>query len=251
MVRRVLIDTGSSVDIITLECSRKLQYTEKDLEAAGNPLVGFGGQPTNPVGMKKLAVRIGEKDNSRTVDVTFLMVDVPIAYNVLIGRPTLSAIKAVIAPYLLLMQFEIDHGQAGKLFGDQRMARECYYISLKLLGVRDELPLAESSRPSKSIKKGEPEAVMILSASAEEHGRSRPEPMAEVEEVPLDINRLGRMVRIGSALTPPIKEAIISLLRQYQDVFTFEPSEMPGIAPEVMQHKLNVDPSHKPVIQKR
>jgi len=54
MVRRVLIDTGSSVDIITLECFRKLQYTEKDLEAAGTPLVGFEGQPTYPVGMKKL-----------------------------------------------------------------------------------------------------------------------------------------------------------------------------------------------------
>ena len=37
MVQRVLIDTGSSVDIITLECFRKLQYTEKDSEAAGTP----------------------------------------------------------------------------------------------------------------------------------------------------------------------------------------------------------------------
>ena len=77
---------------------------------------------------------------------------------------------------------------------------------------------------------------------------SRREPTAEVDKVPLDINLPERMVRIGSALTHPIKEVIISLLRQYQDVFAFEPSEMPGIAPEVMQHKLNVDPSHKPVI---
>jgi len=34
-------------------------------------------------------------------------------------------------------------------------------------------------------------------------------------------------------------------------VFSFEPLEMPGIAPNVMQHRLNVDPSHKPFIQKR
>jgi len=85
--------------------------------------------------MKKLVVRIGEKDNSRTVDVTFLMVDISMTYNVIIGRPTLSAVKAVIAPYLLLMQFELDDGRVGKLFGDQRMARECYYVSLKSLGV--------------------------------------------------------------------------------------------------------------------
>jgi len=69
------------------------------------------------------------------VDVTFLMVDISMTYNVIIGRPTLSAVKAVIAPYLLLMQFELDDGRVGKLFGDQRMARECYYVSLKSLGV--------------------------------------------------------------------------------------------------------------------
>ena len=47
------------------------------------------------------------------------------------------------------------------------------------------------------------------------------------------------------------KKMLIFLLRQYEDVFAFEPSEMPGIAPDVMQHRLNVDPSHNPAIQKR
>jgi len=125
MVRRVLVDTGSSVDIITMECFKKLQYSEEDLGATGTPLVRFGGQPTYPVGMKRLSVRIGEKDNSRTVNVKFLVVDVLMAYNVIIWSPTLSMVKAVIAPYLLLMQFEMDDGRVGKLFGDQRMAHEC------------------------------------------------------------------------------------------------------------------------------
>jgi len=34
-------------------------------------------------------------------------------------------------------------------------------------------------------------------------------------------------------------------------VFAFEPSKMLGITLDVMQHRLNVDSSHKPVIQKR
>jgi len=46
MVRRVLVDTGSSVDIIMLECFKKLQCFEKDLEATETPLVRFGGKPT-------------------------------------------------------------------------------------------------------------------------------------------------------------------------------------------------------------
>jgi len=52
-------------------------------------------------------------------------------------------------------------------------------------------------------------------------------------------------------LAPSVKETLISWLRQYQDVFAFEPSEMAGITLDVMQHRLNVEPSHKPVIQKR
>jgi len=135
------------------------------------------------MGMKRLSVRIGEKDNSRTEDVNFLVVDVPMAYNVIIGRPTLRMVKAVIAPYLLLMQFELDDGRIGKLFGDQRMARECYYVILKMLGRREETTLAEPPRPCKSLRKVDSEAVMILSDLAEEHGRSRLEPAAEVEEV--------------------------------------------------------------------
>jgi len=123
------------VDIIRLECFRKMQYSEKDLETVGTPLVGFGGQPTYPVGMKKLIVRMGENDNAMTVDVNFPVVDVPMAYNVIIGCPTLNAVKAVVAPYLLLVQFELDDGWVGKLFGDQRMACKCYYISLKSLGI--------------------------------------------------------------------------------------------------------------------
>jgi len=120
------------MDIITMECFKKLQYLEEDLEAIGTPLIGFGGQPTYPVRMKRLSVRIKEKDKSSIVNVNFL--DVPMAYNVIIRRPTLSQVKAVIAPYLLVTQFELDDGRVGKLFENQRMAPECYYVSLKLLG---------------------------------------------------------------------------------------------------------------------
>ena len=69
----------------------------------GTPLVGFGGHATYLVGIKKLSVRIEEKDNSRIVDVNFLVVDILMAHNIFLGHLTLSMIKAVIAPYLLLM----------------------------------------------------------------------------------------------------------------------------------------------------
>ena len=105
------------------------------------PLVGFGGQTTYPLGSKKLSMRVGDKDNSRIV-----VVDIPMAYNVILGRPTLGAIKTVIAPYFLLMQFKLDDdGRVRALYGDQKMAHECYYVGLKSLGRKDECPLAKTS----------------------------------------------------------------------------------------------------------
>ena len=55
------------------------------------------------------------------------------AYNVILKCPTLNAIEAVVVPYLVLIQFEVDDGEMGKLYDNQKMAKECYYVSLKSL----------------------------------------------------------------------------------------------------------------------
>ena len=46
-------------------------------------------------------------------------------------------------------------------------------------------------------------------------------------------------------------KSLLSLIREYRDVFAFTHEEMFGIAPTVMEHRLNVDPLHRPVVQKK
>jgi len=72
------------------------------------------------------------------------------AYNIILGPSTLNLIKAVVTPYLPLIQFELDDEKVGKLYGDQKMARECYYVSLKSLGRKEEPHIGEMSRPNKT-----------------------------------------------------------------------------------------------------
>ncbi|XP_048493203.1 uncharacterized protein LOC125493737 [Beta vulgaris subsp. vulgaris] len=64
-VGRVLIDSRSSADIITMDCLRKLKYEEKDLTHIDQPLVGFVGQSVHPLGSVKLPTRMGEKGAGR------------------------------------------------------------------------------------------------------------------------------------------------------------------------------------------
>ncbi|KAJ8421908.1 hypothetical protein Cgig2_013810 [Carnegiea gigantea] len=59
-------------------------------------------------------------DNSRIVETNFLVVDIPMAYDVILERSSRNAIKAVLAPYFLLIQFELDDGKVWKLYETQR-----------------------------------------------------------------------------------------------------------------------------------
>ncbi|KAJ8434600.1 hypothetical protein Cgig2_025026 [Carnegiea gigantea] len=98
IVRRMLIDTGSSVDIITWDCLKKLTYPRRDIIPLVHPILGFGGQEVNLTRMIRLPLRFGDKGKARNVNVDFLVVDVPTTYNIILGRPTLHKEKAIIAP---------------------------------------------------------------------------------------------------------------------------------------------------------
>ncbi|KAG7532877.1 Integrase catalytic core [Arabidopsis thaliana x Arabidopsis arenosa] len=72
-----------------------------------------------------------------------------------------------------------------------------------------------------------------------------------VIEVVLEEDKPDRKVRIGVTLAGKIKEALIELLRKNKTSFAWSAADMPGIDPSIICHKLNVDPSFKPVKQKR
>ena len=60
----------------------------------------------------------------------FLIVDVPSAYNMLLSRPSLNAIKAIPSAYHMMIKFPTTGG-VGMVRGDQRIASECYLASMK------------------------------------------------------------------------------------------------------------------------
>jgi hypothetical protein len=65
------------------------------------------------------------------------------------------------------------------------------------------------------------------------------------------IGELDKKVRVGSHLDPRIKKELVSFHQENNDVFTWSHEDMQGIAPSVIVHKLNADPSYKSENQKR
>ena len=72
----------------------------------------------------------------------------------------------------------------------------------------------------------------------------------DLTEIGLDPNDPDRFFLLGSQLPEPEMTELLNLLLQNKEVFAWTPYEMPGISPEVMCHKLNVDLKYKHVIQK-
>ncbi|XP_021848029.2 uncharacterized protein [Spinacia oleracea] len=97
-VKRILIDTGSSSDIMSMECLSRLAHDPKTMDSIHYPIIGFGGSIIHPVGVINFPVRIGGRKDGRKMGVDFLIVKDLTAYNVILGRPTLKKIKAVASP---------------------------------------------------------------------------------------------------------------------------------------------------------
>ena len=86
----VLIDNGSSADIIYLTAFQQMKIGKDQLRLIETPLVGFTGTSVYPLGMITLQIIAGTYSKQATKKVNFLVVDCPSAYNVTIECPTLN-----------------------------------------------------------------------------------------------------------------------------------------------------------------
>ncbi|XP_057251799.1 uncharacterized protein LOC130591870 [Beta vulgaris subsp. vulgaris] len=131
MVHRVLVDGGSSANILYKETFEKMGFDETCLKPVSYPVIGFTGASVVPEGKVKLAVKIGEGSRSKDLMVEFLVVDVPAAYNAIIGRPLIHDAQAVVSTYHLTMIYTSNDGNPEKIRGNQESARACYLTALK------------------------------------------------------------------------------------------------------------------------
>ncbi|RWW62286.1 hypothetical protein BHE74_00030603 [Ensete ventricosum] len=74
-VKSVMINMGSSVDIMYLNAFQKLGLTDKDLVSMTSALTGFMGDFVSPLGATTLSITFGEEPKSKTLMVTFIVVD--------------------------------------------------------------------------------------------------------------------------------------------------------------------------------
>ncbi|KMT06189.1 hypothetical protein BVRB_7g162600 [Beta vulgaris subsp. vulgaris] len=166
------------------------------------------------------------------------------------GKPMLNKAKTAISTYQLLMQFETDDGKVGKIQGDQQTARECYVNSLKNNDVqKDSNNDVQKDSKKRKYEEGQPSTGLGVYITDNPKQYERPQPAEDDEEVAIGQER-GRTVRVGKTMDPQTRQDIIQVLTEYQDVFAYEATEMPGLDPKIMCHELNIKEGFRPIKQK-
>ncbi|GAV81457.1 hypothetical protein CFOL_v3_24912 [Cephalotus follicularis] len=230
-MKRILIDSGSSTDILYKHAFDQLRIPADQLKPVKTPLVGFTGETIHPLGSINLSMVAGTAPCQSQVEMTFLVVDTPSPYNAIVGRPGLNLLEAIVSTRHLVVKFPTRFG-VGEVRGDQQAARQCYKTAISEKGKGKVLPIANMEL----IGDLEPE---------------RPQPVEDVLQVSVEEGDNEKVLQVGSQLVEAEKGELITFLRDNKDVFTWSAEEVPGISPYVMVHKLSVDPARPLTRQKK
>ncbi|GAV61278.1 hypothetical protein CFOL_v3_04806, partial [Cephalotus follicularis] len=129
-VNRVLVDDDNSIDILYYNVFEKMKLGYDRLKPTDSPFYGFSGEPICMEGAIKLPVTAGTSPHQSIIMVKFLVVKLPSAYNVILGRPSLNTLGVVVSIPHLKMKFPTTSGIA-EVRVDQKTSRQCYLTTLK------------------------------------------------------------------------------------------------------------------------
>ncbi|XP_031106186.1 uncharacterized protein LOC116010822 [Ipomoea triloba] len=209
VVRRVLEDTGSSVNVLYLDTFKKLRLDRDIL---------------------KLLVELGTYPNVTTVEMEFVVVQLECSYNAII-EGWVGRFGSFDISEAFMHEISDPYG-AGVVQSDQRIARGCYLQSCCKMG-RSDLRIH-------TITKIE---------DMREHTLERPEPAVELEEVEIDPIHPERRARIRKDLPNAVKRSVVQVLRKYKKIFTWGSNDMSGVDRSIFTHRLVIDPAYRPVVR--
>ena len=109
-VHRVLIDNRSLTDIIFASTFDKIGIGREKLELVNTHLSEFSGEKVLTLGSVQLILTLGDPPCQATTTIKFLTVEAPSTYNMLLGRPSLNAIRVIPSAYHIVVKFPTENG---------------------------------------------------------------------------------------------------------------------------------------------
>jgi hypothetical protein len=238
-VTRVLVDNRSQEEILFLSTFEQMGLNKKQVKEVSKPLYSFGGRKIEPIGSISLPVSFGSLANVRTECITFDVVDMSYPYNASFGRGLLNTFEASLHSLYLCLKVPAALGVIS-IHGNKKEARsieQCFTPGHRNVNCLQDQKAKNNSNIARNENEGS--------------STSRPiEPECETKGVPLDPRVLDKVVMISQDLTADKETELLSSLDKNNDVFMWRTSDLIGVSRDIIEHKLQVNPSAKPKKQR-
>lgn len=106
-IRRILVDPGSSTDLLQVSVVKQMGFIPSNLENPGRMLSRFNGASTTSLGDIKLPIQAG----SVTLNVQLSVVEDLSPFNAILGRTWLHIMNIIPSTYHQMVNFLTQDGQ--------------------------------------------------------------------------------------------------------------------------------------------
>ncbi|KAK8928408.1 hypothetical protein KSP39_PZI017378 [Platanthera zijinensis] len=130
-VSRILVDNGSSVNVIFKKAFNEMRVEARRVLAADGPLFRFSGERKEVEGGVGLQVTLGGLSRN----CRFVIMDAPSSYNAIFGRPLISVFRCVPSSFHQCLKLN-SGGTQIRVRGDPKAARECYVTAVNTISWR-------------------------------------------------------------------------------------------------------------------
>ena len=191
-VHRVLVDQGSSADVMFWSTFNKLQLSPDLLSPYTGCLYGFAGDQLEVHGYLELRTTFTDGMTSRTESIRYLVVNANSAYNILLGRPALNRLRAVTSTRHMKMKLSDLSGRVIVIKSDQEETRKCYENSLKtkrgVIMVMERPPISDTPMEVEPLEEAMPVGETPVEAvpAEETHREAAPLEEAHGEASPME-----------------------------------------------------------------
>ncbi|XP_072076839.1 uncharacterized protein [Arachis hypogaea] len=241
LVKKVLLDPGSSADVLFYSTFQKMKLSNNILQSTGGDLVGFSGERVLIIGSVWLQTTLGEHPLSKTCDIQYLVVDCFSPYNIILGRPFLNKFGAIVSTVHLCVKFPLQDDHVVTIHGDHKEARQCYNIGMKFQNyLKQQVNNVDLTNNSSTLADLDPRTDF----------RERPTSSDDLQKVYFN-NDPNKFTFVGKSMSKEELNAITTFLHEQAYLFAWKPSDMPSIDPHIISHKLVINPSARPVQQKK
>ncbi|GAU50294.1 hypothetical protein TSUD_137480 [Trifolium subterraneum] len=210
-VKRLLIDSRSSADILYWDAYKAMRLSDEQLNPYSGTLVGFVGEQVDVMGHITIYTTFSEDENAKTIKVRYLVVKTLFtSYNIIIGRPAFNALGAVMSTLYLSIKYPLNNGKVGVVKGDQVLARKCYESSLK---IRHKLPKPVSPPDSGERTKGINMVNITNLDPREEFQDRRVNPIEDLEQ-PFDMPGIDESIITHKLSISPVNKPVVQRKRK-------------------------------------